>query len=341
MSNDTQSTGSRKSKPSRLGRGLSSLMATPVAVKPESGATDGPPAPGVAEPGDSAADQEAGNGTATRRESGAGLEWLALDAVVPNPHQPRQHFDAKALARLADSIASDGVMQPIVVRVRPDALADQPRYELVAGERRWRAARLAGLERIPAVVRLLDDQQLAEWALVENLQREDLNPMERAEAFRRLAEGFGLSHDEVAQRVGLERSTVTNHLRLLRLDAEVASLVAQSVLSMGQARSLAGLEDVEAQRALAKRVVKEEMSVRQVEAAVRAAQAPATSSPESVAPDHRAAYLDDLEGQIRDQLGTKVMIKPYRKKGTGCLSIDFNSLEHFDDLLARLGVKTE
>ena len=339
MSDQQANVEAKKSKPSRLGRGLSSLMATPVAVKPEAAETrrDAPPPP----PEHSAPADGGGKPEPAEASAGLDLAWLALDAIVPNPHQPRQQFDAKALARLADSIASEGVMQPVVVRERADPLADEPRYELVAGERRWRAARLAGLDRLPAVVRSLDDQQLAEWALVENLQREDLNPMERAEAFRRLAEGFGLSHEEVAQRVGLERSTVTNHLRLLRLDAEVASLVAQGVLSMGQARALAGLDDAGAQRELAKRAVKEEMSVRQVEAAARARQGGETPTKASAPPSGRSAYLDDLERQMRDQLGTKVAVKPYRKKGTGCLSIDFHSLEHFDSLLALLGVKTE
>ncbi len=331
-----------KAKPSRLGRGLSSLMATPVAVQP-TGVGDRAgggrvPRPGP-EPGAVAGDTEP-----TVAAEGQ-VVWLGLDAITPNPHQPRQQFDATALSRLAESIASEGLMQPIVVRPRPGAAPHAgagrgvTAYELVAGERRWRAARLAELDRIPAIVRELDDRQLAEWALVENLQREDLNPIERAEAFHRLADGFGLSHDEVAQRVGLDRSTVTNHLRLLRLDPEVGSLVARGVLSMGKARALAGVEDAAAQRDLAKRVVKEEMTVRKVEAAVRALTGPAPSAT-AAPPAARSAYLDDVERQIRDQLGTKVVIRPYRKKGTGCLSIDFHSLEHFDALIEMLGCTT-
>ena len=342
MPDQAATDGKAKPKPSRLGRGLSSLMATPVAVQP-TGDGGRPDRGEVSRPG-------TGPGTvADDSDPAAASEgqvvWLGLDAITPNPHQPRQHFDATALSRLAESIASEGLMQPIVVRPRPGAAPEAgskgegAAYELVAGERRWRAARLAELERIPAIVRELDDRQLAEWALVENLQREDLNPIERAEAFHRLADGFGLSHDEVAQRVGLDRSTVTNHLRLLRLDPEVGSLVAQGVLSMGQARALAGLEDAAAQRDLAKRVVKQEMTVRKVEAAVRALTGPATPT-SATPPAARSAYLDDVERQIRDQLGTKVVIRPYRKKGTGCLSIDFHSLEHFDALIEMLGCTT-
>lgn len=326
-------------KASRLGKGLSSLMQSPVAVHDPPAATpaglvaEGPPP----ESDGSSAPRSAGgkdelDATQVRR--------VAVASIHPNPHQPRQHFDEAALASLADSIRRDGLMQPIILRPG----GERGPYEIVAGERRWRAAKLAGLERVPAVVRALDDAESAQWALIENLQREDLNPMERAEAFSRLGDLFDLSHDEIAERVGLDRSTVTNLLRLLRLEPTVQGLVRDGVLSMGQSRALAGVGDEAVQRALAQRAVREGMSVRQVEAAARGLNdvgggggdgksARRTTSP--------PAHLADLERSLATQLGTKVRLKASRKKGAGTLSIDFYSLEQFDALLARMGVSTE
>ena len=216
------------------------------------------------------------------------------------------------------------------------------RYELVAGERRWRAAQRAGLTSIPALLRDLDEQQSAEWALIENLQREDLNPIERAEAFQRLGENHGLSHDAIADRVGLDRSTVTNLLRLLNLAPGVRDLVRRNLLSMGHSRALAGLQDHERQVKLAEQALREGWSVRQIEAEVRSAGQNASGSARSKpAAKEKAAYLIDLEKQIGEQLSTKVQIKAARKKGQGTLSIDFYSIDQFDELLAKLGVETE
>ncbi|MEM9916252.1 MAG: ParB/RepB/Spo0J family partition protein [Planctomycetota bacterium] len=265
-----------------------------------------------------------------------GYSRLRVSDIDANASQPRQRFDETALQQLADSVKREGLIQPVVVR--PTAGG---RYELVAGERRWRAAGLAGLEAIPAFVKQLDDRQVAEWALIENLQREDLNPIERAEAFRRLGESFGLSHEAIAERVGLERSTVTNLLRLLKLSPPVRDMVIRGLLSMGQSRALGGIDDPAQQLALAERVIKEEMSVRQVEAQVKAlnqgSDKPAASSKKTARP----AYLDDLERQIGEQLSTKVQIKTARKKGAGTLSIDFYNIDQFDELLAKLGVEAQ
>ncbi|MEX0885330.1 MAG: ParB/RepB/Spo0J family partition protein [Phycisphaeraceae bacterium] len=288
-----------------------------------------------------------------------GLRYLSMDALSPNPHQPREHFGEVSLQRLAASIKADGVMQPIVGRPAPAPLPStgttstqtSPPFELVAGERRWRAARLAGLERIPAIVRELDDRQLAEWALVENIQREDLNPLERAEAFHGLVERFGLSHDDVAGRVGLDRSSVSNLLRLLRLDGDVQALVRDGRLSMGQARAIAGLESVEAQRQIAQRALREAMSVRKVEQLVKrwaeadaaGVAAPAGGRGASGARNRGGggAYLADLEQQIAEQLQTRVRIRTGRRKGSGSLTIEFYSLDEFDGLLEKLGVQTQ
>ncbi|MEM7626364.1 MAG: ParB/RepB/Spo0J family partition protein [Planctomycetota bacterium] len=325
-----------KKRPSRLGRGLSSLMAAPAAVSvstepvsPNGEAADVAAAverPAV--PGSSAAEIPSNGGA-------SGFAHLEVASIHPSSGQPRQRFEEAALKRLAESIRNEGLMQPVIVRPMGKA-----GYELVAGERRWRAAKIAGLEAVPALVKDLDDRQLAEWALIENLQREDLNPIERAEAFERLGDAFGLSHEEIAERVGLERSTVTNLLRLLRLAPAVREMVACEALSMGQSRALAGIESPTDQVTLAERAVKEGMSVRQVEAAakgLREGGKPSEPTKKAV----RAAYLDDLERQIGEQLSTKVQIKTARKKGAGTLSIDFYSIDQFDGLLAKLGVETQ
>lgn len=321
---------SGKKRPSRLGKGLSSLMATPAAV---SVAAPAEPLAAVSSGENSTASAVPSLGPSI--EPSAGFVWLTIAEIRPNPDQPRQHFDEAALRRLSDSIRSEGLMQPVIVRP-----GDGCGYELVAGERRWRAAKMAGLEKVPALLKELDDRQLAEWALIENLQREDLNPIERAEAFERLGAAFNMSHEEIAERVGLERSTVTNLLRLLRLAPLVREMVVRESLSMGQARALAGVEAHAEQLALAERAIKEGMSVRQVEAAVKALRAggkPVEPTGKAV----RAAYLDDLERQIGQQLSTKVQIKTARKKGAGTLSIDFYNIDQFDELLGKLGVETQ
>ena len=347
-----------KRRPSRLGKGLSSLMQSPVSVSEpppaaepavravlEAAASDGGgDSSGFAGPPSQQREQPGASEAETTGEHHR-LERVAVADIQPNPNQPRQHFDDAALDTLADSIRRDGLMQPIILRATPGSGEG---YQIVAGERRWRAAQRAGLSRVPAIVRDLDDAESAQWALIENLQREDLNPMERAEAFRRLGELFDLSHDEIAERVGLDRSTITNLLRLLRLEPNVQSLVRDGLLSMGQSRALAGLTDSQAQRALADRAVREGMSVRQVEAAARAVndtQAASTAGANTGGSRRQIsaqpAHLADLERSLAAQLGTKVLLRTARKKGAGTLCIEFYSLEQFDDLLERLGVSTE
>ncbi len=350
----------KKKRPSRLGRGLSSLMGTPadlpaVSVEPEpsrpvpqkpadlavhetaqpdAGPVESSPAEGVTEVAAGHADS-----TGTVGSGGSSVPgFVSIDVlkVSPNKHQPRQQFSEQALAGLAASIQRDGLMQPVVVR--PDGRGG---YELIAGERRWRAAQLAGLSTIPAILHEVDDERSAQWALVENLQREDLNPMEKAEAFKRLADGFGLPHAEIAERVGLERSTVSNLMRLLNLSDFCRGLVREELLSMGQARAIAGLPDPAHQKQLAQRAVREGLSVRQVEQAVRKFLQNEGDAKPTAGKHASKSNLADLERQIGQQLGTRVRVKAGRKKGSGTLAIDFFSLEEFDALLARMKVETE
>lgn len=381
---DSVNSKTSKKRPSRLGRGLSSLMNTPVAVDVPRGT---PPevmqVQGTSEPvtsQDTAAvnrsNQET-NGPVTSHQSesdaqmdisvgggagdGGGLVMIGVERIQANRHQPRQHFDESALASLSESIKREGLMQPIVLRAMRGAGGAEGgmdkadgQYELVAGERRWRAAQLAGLTQVPALVRELDDQQLAEWALIENLQREDLNPMERAHAFERLATTFNLTHEQVAERVGLNRSTVSNLLRLLNLNEYCQQLVNDQLLSMGQARALAGLtaaEHSEVQKTIADQAVKQGLSVRQVEAMVREAQQATDLGSSTSKPDASGStlanaggatsgggYLGDLSQRISQELGMKVVVKSGRKKNSGSLTLEFYSLDEFDGLMQRLGV---
>ena len=309
---------------SRLGRGLSSLMSGPVQVVPgidvtEAEATSG----GQKIPEYATAD-------------GDSMQQVPVHNVKPNPRQARKTFEPTALQSLADSIKSAGVMQPVTVR----RASDGKTYELVAGERRWRAAKIAGFDRIPVIVRDLSDGEVAEWSLIENLQREDLNPIERAAAFQSLIDRFGLSHEQIGERVGVERSTISNALRLLTMDDQVQDMLRQGLLSASQAKVLAGMADLLQQRHVAKQAVTNDWPVRRIEQAVRQTGGGAPSA--SSAPvKPRASHLADLERQISEQLSTKASLRSGRKKGTGTLSIEFYSLDQFESLLERLGVQTE
>lgn len=345
-------------KPTRLGRGLSALMGQAVQASPP----DGQAAPPVSilprSPIITSNANDAHGHAASPSMDGKDasdlthrLTYVSIDSIIPNPQQPRQIFNDDTLKQLAESIRNDGLIQPIIIRpsqgsdVKGSDRGVDPRdgqhYELVAGERRWRAARLAGLDVLPAVIRQLDDQQLAEWALIENLQREDLNAIERAEAFSHLIKRFNLSHEEVAQRVGINRPTVSNSLRLLELCDFAVGLVREGLLSAGQAKALAGITDPGQQKAMAQRIVAQGLSVRQVEQAVRKLSAVGETNTEVVQPKSPPAtrtHLADLEEQIGRQLGTKARVRSGRKKGSGTLSIEFYSLDQFDELMQKLGV---
>ena len=326
---------SKKQRPSRLGRGLSTLMAAPVEVTPTPTEAQPQPPDQAQQPAEAGVESSVDSDQSPQAH---GIARVAVTQIQPNRHQPRQRFDPAGIKSLAESIKSEGLMQPLVVRPLEGELG---RYELVAGERRWRAAESAGLDQVPVIIHELDDEKAAEWALIENIQREDLNAIEKAEAFQKLGDQFGLSHSQIAERVGLERSSVSNLLRLLDLSDFVRDLVRENVLSMGQARAIAGLADAVQQRALAERAVREGLSVRQVEEEARRLQQPAGVRTPADKKGSGSPALTDLEKQIGQQLGTRVKIKAGKKKGAGTMSIDFYSLDEFDALLARLDVKTD
>jgi ParB family chromosome partitioning protein len=246
-------------------------------------------------------------------------------------------MDPAALETLARSIEQSGLMQPVVVRVLPGG---QDRYELIAGERRWRAMDRLGRAEIPAIVQSADDRQAAELSLIENLQREDLNPMDRAGALRRLADEFSLTHAQLAERVGLDRASVSNLLRLNELDAGTAGYIRAETLSLGHAKVLLGVADVATRRTFAEQSVTQGWSVRQLEQAVRdGAGVPRGTVAKGRARGGNSAHLTDLKRQLEEHLGTRVDLRLGRKKGAGELRIQFFSLDDFDGLMQRIGFK--
>lgn len=245
-----------------------------------------------------------------------------LDSIVPGPMQPRTHFDEASLEGLAESIRSHGVVQPLLVRRRDNG------YELIAGERRWRAAKLAGLSRVPIVVKEVPDASLLEIALIENIQREDLNPIEEAQAYKKLIENVGLTQEALASRVGRDRSYITNYLRLLRLPEDLQQLVREGRLSTGHARTLLALSQADQQRRIARQIIDGGLSVRATEHLVQrmVQERPARSSPAPlpVDPNVRAA-----ETKLRRALGTQVKIH-MSEGGKGRVEISFFNNEDLD-----------
>lgn len=278
-----------------LGKGLNALLASRTAAKPVPPPEQSPTAP---EP----------------------VSRIPISLIDPNPVQPRTVFQAERLQELADSIKANGIIQPLVVRPHGD------RYQLVAGERRWRAAKLAGLLEVPAVVQTVSDDRLLEITLIENIQREDLNAIEVAHAFDRLARELNLSHDDIARRTGKDRTTITNTLRLLKLPPDVQQLVAEHRLSMGHARAILGLPTPELQRQLADRTASQGLSVRQVERFVKQMTAPREPKPpeEPLDPNVKAAIA-----QMEAALGTRVRIAA-KSDHRGRIEIEYYSAEDLD-----------
>jgi ParB family chromosome partitioning protein len=272
--------------------------------------------------------------------AGDGTVQIPAADIGPNPYQPRRAFDEADLAALADSIAREGILQPIVVAPAADGEGEH-RYRVVAGERRLRAARQAGLEAVPCVVREATARQMLQWALIENIQRADLNPIERAEAYRAYVDRFELTQADAAEQLGQPRATVANYLRLLDLQQSIQSLVAAGRLSFGHAKVLAALtEEPERQERLARAAVDQGLSVRAIEELIAAGDAPAPAKAERP-PSSRPAYLRDLEAQLSEAVGMQVTIRPGRARHTGRVVVRYGSLDDFDRLTAALGAKLE
>ncbi len=347
-----------------LGRGLGALIpsgpstgsARPVDVffaerqqaspeGAEGGAGDGRPGTGEPGPGaaDVAPDVEKAAGEATQAEDllpvpGASFAEILLDAIRPNPRQPRTVFDEDELAELVNSISEIGVLQPVVVRPVIEGDDDGVRYELIMGERRWRASRLAGKQTVPAIVKATDDDVLLRDALLENLHRSQLNPLEEAAAYQQLLDDFGCTQEELAGRIHRSRPQVSNTLRLLRLPPLVARRVAAGVLSAGHARAILALPDAAAMERLAQRVVAEGLSVRSVEEIVALGGDEAGAAPRRrPRPGSRRPQLDDLAASLSDRLDTKVGIALGQRKGK--VTIEFASVDDLNRILDVMGLR--
>jgi ParB family chromosome partitioning protein len=254
-----------------------------------------------------------------------GVQEVEVGRIDPNPDQPRQRFDHLALENLAESIKEHGVVQPLVV-----ARSADDRFRLVVGERRWRAAKLAGVERVPVVIKDAGDRQTLELALVENVQRADLNPLEEATAYQRLIQDFGLTQQQVAQQVGRSRVAVANTLRLLSLPDTLKRALIEERITEGHARAILGLADKQAQLAVLERVERDDLTVRQTEELVRRlVEGPQARPPRVKAPDIAA-----LEDELRQALGTKVTLRPGKRGGR--IVIEYFSEEEFQGLYDRL-----
>lgn len=317
-----------------LGRGIGALI--PTAESSEARPVDVffPGAP-ITKPSDGA---EAAPGDDAAAEVDPAAELLAIPGtrlieidphdIVPNPRQPRTHFDADDLAELVHSVREFGVLQPVVVRTNDDG-----KYELIMGERRTRASREAGLTAIPAIVRDTTDENLLRDALLENLHRSQLNPLEEASAYQQLLEDFGITQEELATRIGRSRPQISNTIRLLKLPVPVQQRVAAGVLSAGHARAILSLDDGESMQRLADKIVNEDLSVRAAEAAAKAPGAGARrTAPKAGA---RRAHLDDVAERLGDRLNTKVKITLTAKKGQ--VIIDFATIQDLNRILAELG----
>lgn len=305
-----------------LGRGLGALLGgTPTAHSPSPTFT----------PGVITASAAPGSAEKVHEQ----VQRVALDRLHPCPLQPRKDFAPEALRELADSIKERGIVQPLIVRER------QGRLELIAGERRWRAAQLLGLPEVPVIVREADDRSVLELALIENLQRENLNPIEEAHGYSELIGQFHLTQEEAAARVGKSRAVVANSLRLLKLTSALQNYLRDGRISVGHAKVILGLAVEREQELAAERIIKEGLNVRQTEGLVARLQARATGSskPGAVTPLTRDAHVSQLENRLRERLGTKVHLRYAR--GKGALEISFFSDEDLERVLQILGVGPE
>lgn len=250
-----------------------------------------------------------------------GEQMMKINMVEPNRDQPRKNFEEDALLELADSIKQFGVLQPLLVRKQKDY------YEIIAGERRWRAAKMAGMKEVPVIVKEFTEQEIVEIGLIENIQRENLNPIEEAMAYKRLMEEFGLKQDEIAERVSKSRTAVTNSMRLLKLDERVQQMIIEDMISTGHARALLAIEDKDQQYELANMIFDEKLSVRDVEKLVKSLKNPKKVKEKKVVKN--SFIYTDLEEKLKEVIGTKVSIAS-KGKGKGKIEIEYYSDEELE-----------
>ena len=265
--------------------------------------------------------------TSSKEKSEEGAVIVKISMVEPNREQPRKNFDEDSLQELANSIKQFGLLQPILVQDKKSY------YEIIAGERRWRAAKIAGLKEVPVIIRNLTDQEVVEISLIENIQREDLNPIEEAQAYKRLLTEFHLKQDEVAERVSKSRTAVTNSMRLLKLCDPVQKMVVDGMISTGHARALLAIEDPEQQYLIAQKVFDEKLSVREVEKLVKNLNKP--PKPAKIENSTLNIIYQDISEKLKQSLGTKVSIQA-KENGSGKIEIEFYNHEDLDRLLEQI-----
>ena len=265
-------------------------------------------------------------GTSNEKTDAKNEVMVNINKVEPNKEQPRKNFDEDALLELSESIKQFGVLQPLLVVDRKDY------YEIIAGERRWRAAKMAGLKKVPVIIKDLTEQEIVEISLIENIQRENLNPIEEAIAYKRLLNEFNLKQDEVAERVSKSRTAVTNSMRLLKLSDDVQRMVIDEMITTGHARALLGVEDPAEQYNLAQRIFDEKLSVREVDKIVKNMGKPVKPKKEKAVDKSMQVIYDDISEKLKTQLGTKVNIVP-KEDGSGKIEIEFYSHDELDRIL--------
>lgn len=332
----------------RLGRGLESLVSNlrggidlppPQEIAAQSLSAPASTSKPEIAPGSGIPPRQTGPVLAETTPTGSsGLVQLPIERLQPNPYQPRVNMDDKALASLVASIRRSGILQPITVRMRDG------RHEIIAGERRWTAAKICGLATVPVVLRDADDEQMLELALIENIQREDLNPIDRAKAYKRFCSRFNFKADDLADRLGEDRSTVSNYLRILELSQSIQELVASGRMGMGHGRCLLGIADSRRREALAADCVANDWSVRTLEQMVRSAKSDSgigeiAASKPTIA--KASPHLRDLQHKFEQAVKTKVTIHEGRRKGSGRIVIEYYSLDDFDRIATALGVDTD
>jgi ParB family chromosome partitioning protein len=308
----------KKEKPKHLGRGLESLLGPITFNGSEDSQTTYP--------------KEAGCNFPSDKELGESLRYLNLNDIKPNPYQPRTTWDEQELLDLSASIKSNGVIQPIIVR------PSGTKFEIITGERRFRAAQLASLTSIPALIRKASEEQMLELALVENIHRTGLNPVERAKAYQNYISTFSLTQAEASERLGEDRSVISNHIRLLDLPEEIKQMLIQGQLSMGHARAMLSLPTDELRRKLANRAMTGRLSVREVERLVQKYMVSTGQLQRKVS--FKPAHILDLENKLTNQLGTKVIIETRKNGQRGKIIIEFYSLEEFDRITDSMGLVT-
>jgi len=306
----------KKDRPKHLGRGLQSLLSPIISIESETNLSSPERISAPKFPID--------------KELRESLQEISLDKIRPNPYQVRTVWNEQDLADLAESIKANGVIQPIIVRPDIDG------YQIIAGERRYRASKMASFQTIPAIVRQASDEQLHEWALVENIHRVDLNPIERAKAYRDYLNTFSLTQTEASERLGEDRSVIANYLRLLDLPQEIKQMLIDGKLSMGHARAILALPTDELRRKLANRAMAGRLSVREVEKLVR--KYLAGTGKENINIRSKQTHIIDLERKLAEQLGTKVNVETRKNGQRGKIVIEFYSLDEFDGIIERLGL---